>query len=199
LIKYILHSDIKGLGLICSYQEPISKLLKNQNDKFYKVSDLIAPERDIYLHGLMEEREINDLIKFLFNEEQISKIDPDLNKILLKKTFKGTPVFILEVLKSLIEQKLIQTPSYQLIPTSHLDDMDKNEDWISFIVPVRFEKILGNIIDMLNVKEIIILKCAAVIGNIFDLETLFKISPFNNLSYDDLYLLMCKFEVIKFI
>ena len=73
--------------------------------------------------------------------------------------------------------------------------MDKHDDWTEFNLPIRFEKILGNIIDCLNVREIVILKYAAVIGNTFDMEKLLGIQPFNNITSDDLYVILQKFEV----
>jgi len=148
------------------------------------------------MSGLVEDHEISELIKFNISDTlSVTTIDSELIKIIKKKSFRGTPIFIIELIESLLAQKFIQFPYQQLITTSDLNDMDKTGNWSTFVIPIRFEKILGNIIDCLTVKEIIILKYASVIGNIFDLSTLNRINPFNNLSLIDTYGLLSKFEV----
>jgi hypothetical protein len=74
--------------------------------------------------------------------------------------------------------------------------MDSENDWAGFAVPYRMEKILGNIIDSLECREIVLLKYAATIGNIFDIDKLSKVNPFNNMTFDDIIGLIQKFEVI---
>jgi len=157
---------------------------------------LINPDKEYFMSGLVEDHEISELIKFNISDTlSVTTIDSQLIKIIKKKSFRGTPIFIIELIESLLAQKFIQFPSQQLITTSDLDDMDKTDNWSTFVIPIRFEKILGNIIDCLTVKEIMILKYASVIGNIFDLSTLNRINPFNNLSLIDTYGLLSKFEV----
>ena len=73
--------------------------------------------------------------------------------------------------------------------------MDNDQDWISFNVPIRMEKLIGHLIDSLDVKEIILLKYAATIGNIFDIDKLSKLNPFNNYTFDDLYGILQRLEV----
>jgi len=148
------------------------------------------------MQGLLEESEVAELIKFHVNETMnVTTVDHEVIKILIKKSFKGIPIFIIDLVEALLAQKYIQYTAQQLITTSDLDDMELYGDWTSFVLPIRFEKILGNIIDCLSVKEIMILKYAAVIGNVFDLSTLNRINPFNNLSLTDTYAILTKFEV----
>ncbi len=196
LIRKIIESNIKGVGIICTYQEPYLGILKNPNDKFYKLTDLISPDKEYLMAGLLDFKDISDLIKFHFSERlNVNNIDHQLINILLQKSFKGNPTLIIELVESLLEQKYIQYPANQLITTSDLDDMDKTGDWYSFVLPLRAERIIGSIIDGLPVKEIMLLKYACVIGNIFDLSTLTNICPFNNLNMGDLYSCLSKFEV----
>lgn len=73
--------------------------------------------------------------------------------------------------------------------------MDNDHDWINFNVPMRIEKLVGHIIDSLDCREIVLLKYAATIGNIFDIDKLSKLSPFNTLTFDDLYTILQRLEV----
>ena len=67
-------------------------------------------------------------------------------------------------------------------------------------MPYRIEKLMGNIIDevgQLDTKRIIILKCASVIGNIFDLNTLCIINPLKSLMNDDIYDMIKSMEIVN--
>jgi len=198
-IKKLLESDLKGIGIICSYQEPLIPLLKSPLDKITKLLEVVNPDKSYSLNGFTAESEISDLIKSHLNDTiNITSIDSHLIKILLQKSFKGTPIFIIDLVETFLNAKLIEFPNQQLITYKELDNMDKYNDWNEFNLPIRFEKIIGEIIDSLNVKEIVILKYACVIGNIFDLEKLSKILPFNNINDEDLFQILTKFEVYKF-
>ena len=168
-------------------------------DKFHRLGDIISPEKEYFLNGLVEESEVSDLIKFHISDSlNITTVDHELINIILKKSFKGIPIFIIDLIEALLQQKYIQYPAQQLITTTELVNMDRDGDWTSFVLPIRFEKILGNIIDIFNVKEIMIMKYASVIGNIFDLSTLQRVNPFNNVSMDDTYQMLFRFEVILY-
>ena len=61
-------------------------------------------------------------------------------------------------------------------------------------IPLIIEKVLGNIIDSLKCSEIITLKYASVIGNIFDIDTLAEILGTSPSNFDDLIETMRTFE-----
>jgi adenylate cyclase 10 len=61
-------------------------------------------------------------------------------------------------------------------------------------IPLIIEKVLGNIIDSLKCMEIIILKHASVIGNIFDIDILSEILSTSPANFDDLIDTMRNFE-----
>lgn len=187
---------MKGIGIICSYQEPLIPFIKNPLNNITKLAEVINPDKEYVMNGFSEDHEISELIKFHLSDTiNITSIDNSLIKIILQKSFKGTPIFIIDLIETFLASKLISFPAQQLVTSPDLDVMEKNNDWNDFNLPIRFEKIIGNIIDNLNVKEIVILKYASVIGNIFDLEKLSKILPFNNISDNDLYTILQKFEV----
>jgi hypothetical protein len=91
--------------------------------------------------------------------------------------------------------KYVQHAGHELLSTSELLEMHEDQDWINFNIPIRMEKLIGHIIDTLNCKEIILLKYAATIGNIFDLEKLSKLNPFENVTFEDLSTLLQRLEV----
>ena len=195
-MKKIMISNIKGVGIIASYQEPLLPLIKNPLDKFHKLSDYVNIDKEYVMNGLTDEQEITDLIKNHFNDIMtVTKVDSNLINILLQKSFKGMPLFVIDLIDRLLDAKLIQCIANQVQPTPELEEMNKYNDWRSFNLPISYEKLLGQIVDTQTERDIIILKYASVIGNIFDIETLNKILPFNNISFDDLYYLLEKFEV----
>ena len=197
LARIVVESDFKGIGLICIYQEALLPLIKNPLNKFSKLANLVNTDKEYVMNGFSEEQEMNELIKLHLSDQYntLLNIDSLIIKILLQKSFKGLPLFILDLVDNLLESKLINFTSNSILPSTELIEMNKRNDWKAFNVPIRIEKVLGNIIDSLSAREIIILKYASVIGNIFDLEKLNKIIPFNNVTVDDLYLMLQKFEV----
>ena len=191
-------SDLKGIGLICSYQESFIPLIRNSLDKFYRLADLVNIDKEYVMNGFSDEQEIAELVNIhLSDVVNLVNIDSLIVKVLLQKTFRGVPLFVMDLVDSLLEAKLIQIAANQLVITQDLVEIDKIQDWKSFNLPIRYEKLLGSVIDSLISKEIIIMKHASVIGNIFDLEKLNKIIPFNNITLDDLYLILQKLEVIN--
>ena len=75
--------------------------------------------------------------------------------------------------------------------------MHTDRDWSNFVIPMKIEKLVGAMIDDLEFKDIILLKIAATIGNIFDLDKLYKLSPFNFFTLDDMYSILVRMEVNK--
>lgn len=73
--------------------------------------------------------------------------------------------------------------------------MHNDRDWSNFVIPMKIEKIVGHLVDELDFKDIILLKIAATIGNIFDLDKLYKLNPFNFFTIDDMYSIMQRYEV----
>ena len=73
--------------------------------------------------------------------------------------------------------------------------MHNDRDWSNFVIPMKMEKIIGALIDDLDFRDIILLKIAATIGNIFDLDKLYKLNPFNFFTLDDMYSILVRMEV----
>jgi adenylate cyclase 10 len=72
--------------------------------------------------------------------------------------------------------------------------MKELRDYRKIKIPFIIEKVLGNIIDALKCMEIIILKQASVIGNIFDIDILSDLLSTFSTNFDDLFEAIKNFE-----
>ena len=87
---------------MCSYQDAISPVIQNTFDKFGKSIDLFG-EKVVSMENINEVFDCQELIKHnLEGRLDIDKIDPELINIILPKTFKGNPLFILDLIDGLI-------------------------------------------------------------------------------------------------
>jgi hypothetical protein len=91
-------------------------------------------------------------------------------------------------------KKLIQHLSTEILVTTELLEMEKLKNWCEFKVPIVIEKLIGAIIDSLKLKEIIILKIASVIGNVFDIHSLIAMNEFANVNNEEMYSILKSFE-----
>jgi predicted ATPase len=197
MIKTLREKSIKGISIICSYQDPISPLIKSQNS-FLKQDNLFDPENEYLMDNITDYEEVADLL--LNNLDQnfnIEKIHHKLTNIILMKSFKGNPLFIIDTFENLLKSNsLIEIRGKEATLSQELKEIVENNDWIDFRIPLRIEKIVGSILDNLDIKEIILLKHAAVIGNFFDIDKLNRMNPFDNILFDDLYAIIQNLEVI---
>jgi class 3 adenylate cyclase len=200
-IKSLRKLNLSRVIMILSYQDKLCKILKNPYDKMHKACDIMFPENTIYLENILDLKTIKELIinHMAQNDKIIKTIDTELIKILISKSFKGIPLFILDIFDNLLNsKKYIQQLYTEIILTSELIDMEDHLNWTDFTVPVRIEKIIGSIIDQLSAKEIIILKCASVIGNIFDIQKLTDLNSLN-LTLSELYIIISQLEKLHII
>ena len=77
--------------------------------------------------------------------------------------------------------------------------MMRLRDYRQIKIPIIIEKVLGNIIDALKCIEIIILKQASVIGNIFDIDILGDLMSSFSTTFDDLLDAIKNFESLGII
>jgi hypothetical protein len=138
------------------------------------------------IKSLIEKNDIQKLIIF-YNKETImnkyktnlESVDDKILEFILMKTFNGIPLLVLSLSDALIKsEKFIQKLSGEFIITSELIDDNILHDWSDLLLPYIYEKIDSNMINtLLNFKEILLLKYASIIGNIFDMKTLEKLNP----------------------
>ena len=212
-------SQLKPLIVILSYQEEFN-FLKRSSDLISKEKEFLNKmslyefkmdkQEDIVnnmtIKNITSIQEIEEYIKIYVIENDIYerfdslfKVDPNLIRTLIDKSYGGNPLFIRELLEEFLRMKYIQNCVSEILVTSELDDMEKLRNWNDFCIPLRIEKICGEMIDSLNERDIIILKHAATIGNLFDIQTLLSIIPFLGMTLPDLYDELKKIEQKKMI
>ena len=205
---------LKPLPVILSYQTEF-KFIKRLQDSMHNRNDFIIPMslkdfisidredivNNIQLKSISNVKEIEESIKiYLLNHgenrtfDSIFRVDPKLIHLLLDKSFKGNPLFMYDLIDELFKKKYIQNCVEEILTTSELDDMELEKNYNDFVIPVRIEKICGEMIDSINEHDIILIKYASVIGNLFDLNTLYNIMPFKEMYLNDLYDTMKSFE-----
>ena len=216
-LRNLLYKDIpelKPLIIILSYQEEFNTL-KRRNDLMIKetqflfkmsLDDFRKNNKEIIVNNLKINnitsiQEIEEFIKIYVLENDIYerfdslfKVDPNLIRTLIDKSYGGNPLLIRVLLEEFVQKKYIQNCVSEILITSELDDMEKLRNWNDFNIPLRIEKICGEMIDSLHEREIIMLKHAATIGNLFDIQTLLSILPFKGITLPDLYRDLKKIE-----
>ena len=206
--------ELKPLTVILSYQtefifiKRLKDAMSKRNDFIIPMSinDFISIDREeivnnIQLQNISNVKQIEEIIKiYLLNHgenrtfDSIFRVDPKLIHLLLDKSFKGNPLFMYDLIAELITKKYVQNCVEEILTTSELDDMELEKNYNDFIIPVRIEKICGEMIDSINEHDIILIKYASVIGNLFDLNTLYNIIPFKGMYLNDLYDTLKSFE-----
>ena len=202
-IQYLFNNEKRELNpfiVILVEQTPINKKFPSLINKnlehflFFLCEESIIPKEDkiikFTMDSLMEKDELQKLIIF-YNKEAVMKkyktnlesVDMQIIDFILMKTFNGNPLFVLSLFDSLIKsEKFIQKLSGEFIITSELIDDNIIHDWSDLLLPYIYEKISSMVINtVLSFKEIIILKYASIIGNIFDLKTLEKLNPLKHI------------------
>ena len=216
-INKLLYDDfpeLKPLIVILSYQEEFPTLKRN-NDLMIKEKHLLYKMNlsefkknkkeqivnNLRINNITSIQEIEEFIKIYVLENDIYerfdslfKVDPNLIRTLIDKSYGGNPLLIRDLLEEFLKMKCIQNCVSEILITSELDDMEKLRNWNDFNIPLRIEKICGEMIDSLHEREIIMLKHAATIGNLFDIQTLLSILPFKGITLPDLYRDLKKME-----
>jgi hypothetical protein len=188
LMRAIKNSDIRGMCLITTYQDQFNNIIRNNTDLFHKVAELVNADRLHLMDNITDIKTAHDILLFNIKDKiNVSSISSKLIDIIIRKSFNGNPLFMIDIINSLIDSGIfVKYPHRELIPSEELVEMVEYNDWSKFTVPIRMEKIIGNMIDTLPPKEIILLKYASVIGNTFDLDKLYDLNPFNSVTFDDL-------------
>ena len=139
---------------------------------------------------LIDKSELKKLIVFSYKDlvltnykTNLENVDENILDFLLMKSFNGIPLLALKLFESLLKSgKFIQVLSGEFIITSELIDDNTIFDWSDIILPYVYEKIVSMTINnLLHFKDILIVKFASILGNIFDLNSLNKINPLQHI------------------
>ena len=97
-----VETKINNLAIICTYQDPICPIIVNPFDRFSKSIDLFG-DKIVIMENITDLYECQELIRQnLEGKCNIEKIDPELINIILPKSFRGNPLFLLDIVDSLI-------------------------------------------------------------------------------------------------
>jgi adenylate cyclase 10 len=215
-IKQILiqinKGTIENIFLLCTFQSLICGLKDFEKEKYLKYNKELEEAFDmgtiIQMRPFIKPEDVAELIKEnivrdgkakngkeQYDKITIDEVPIDVINAILPLSFKGNPLFIIELTQALLEQKFLTLKNRScLMLTEEFKKMLKLRDYSKLKIPLIIEKVIGNIIDSLKCSEIIILKYASVIGNIFDIDTLSEILNASPSVFDDLIETMKAFE-----
>ena len=182
--------ELPNKFIICTYQNNINP---------YKIQKpiLLDADKEIKLSGLFNERDVNNLIIDFCSKNkklEVRAINKSTFFLIVGRSFHNNPLFIIELIDSLLEEKhILINDNQELVSSPSFINYCLLMDWSKISIPFIIEKVVGNIIDTLKCEDIITLKHASVIGTIFDLDKLYKLNIINSLTYDGLKQKIYKF------
>ena len=172
-----------------------------------EVSELIKANIGFYKSDIDNELIKMEMMNKNINEDNAEEVKLNLDTIpedvmnaLLPLCIKGSPLFIIEMAQALIDQGYIFVKDGHALELSDtFKTMMRLRDYRQIKIPIVIERVLGNIIDALKCIEIIILKQASVIGNIFDIDILSDLLSSFSTTFDDLLDSIKNFESVGII
>jgi len=174
--------------------EEVADLIK-ENINFIKLD---VDDEKLKFEMLQKMKE--DDIKDNYIKVNLDTIPENVIKAILPLCIKGCPLFIIELTQALIEQGyLLVKDGHELELSEEFKAMMRLKDYKQIKIPIIIERVLGNIIDSLKCIEIIILKQASVIGNIFDIDILSDLLSSFSTTFDDLLDAIKNFESLGII
>ena len=109
---------LKSTVVICTYQDSISTIIK-QSEKFIKLTDVFVSEKTYIMDNITDSQEIFDLIKNNLPKRDmiVRKIAQEVIEILIKKSYKGNPLFMLDIFDSFVNTRLCNIVNYSQLNT----------------------------------------------------------------------------------
>ena len=177
--------------------EDVAELIK-ENIRYYHRDDDNMKNKKESINK--RNKSDNDEAKDDYIKINLDNIPDEVIKALLPLCIKGSPLFIIELAQALIDQGFIFVKDgHKLELSEEFKTMLTLRDYRKLKIPFIIEKVLGNIIDALKCMEIIILKQASVIGNIFDIDILSDLLSTFSTNFDDLFEAIRNFEAFGII
>ena len=175
--------------------EDVAELIKDNIKFYHRDEQTEKKESDNKKDKTCVDDNKNDHIKI-----NLDNIPEEVIKALLPLCIKGSPLFIIELAQALIDQGFILVKNGHILELSEeFKTMLTLRDYRKIKIPFIIEKVLGNIIDALKCMQIIILKQASVIGNIFDIDILSDLLSTFSTNFDDLLEAIRNFEAFGII
>ena len=212
VLEQIKKGRIENTFLLCTFQSLICGIKDYEKEKYLKFNKELEEAFEngtiIQMKPFVKSEDVAELIKEnivregksknrkeAYDKITIDEVPIDVINAILPLSFKGNPLFIIELTQALLDQKFLTLKNRScLMLTEEFKKMLKLKDYSKLKIPLIIEKVLGNIIDSLKCMEIIILKHASVIGNIFDIDILSEILSTSPANFDDLIDTLRNFE-----
>ena len=225
LLSRFKEKKINSMFLICTFQSLICDLKDDEKKAAFELNEELTQKfmdsgTIIELKPFMKTQDVSQLIKEnihkklkdenltkeivnpkdFYEKVTIERVSEKVVNAILPLCIKGSPLFIIELTQSLLDQGLINIDNNKSLElTKEFKEMLELKDYSKIKIPFIIEKVLGNIIDSLKCMEIVILKHAAVIGNIFDIDILSDLLSVFTTTFDDLLEELRNFESFQII
>jgi hypothetical protein len=184
VLKNILKKDYKKLFIILSFRNDhhesgINKQTISQNISILQeiLKNKIASKFSLkfFFQGLRPIDTLNIMKKFL----TLNSIESNLLYFVHLKS-KGNPSVIISILRTLMKNNLIKKNLNNLIITNKANELFLINEFITVDSPQTSMKLNSPILDKLDCREILTLKTASIIGDIFNSNILRKMNPFKD-------------------
>lgn len=200
VLKNIIKKDYKNLFLILSLRSDHLEAgidLKSLNHNITEMQEILKKKiaaksaLKFVFQGLKPIDTLNIMKKFL----SLTNIESNLLYFVHLKS-RGNPSMIMSILRTLIKNNLIKKNLNKLIITNKANELFSINEFITVDAPQTSIQLNNPIVDKLESKEILALKTASVIGDIFTSNILRKINPFKDqgISNEDLEKILTELE-----
>jgi len=166
LLHYLARNIRNQKVLMCASYSPED--LKDDGGRTHSISETIRRMRIEKLFSEIQLDRFNEKYTMIMIESLVGKRDLpyEFIKLLYEKS-EGNPFFIEEVLRSLVNEGLIQIDSY---------GWDGKIDTSQIRIPGTIRDVIARRIDRLDDRTKAILRFASIIGNRINFDVLYKIS-----------------------
>ncbi|CAD8100738.1 unnamed protein product [Paramecium sonneborni] len=138
---------------------------------------------EVIIKGIKNIQEQKQLLLLYFGFENFS--DPKIHEVLHLKSCRQ-PLLLIHLVRTLLNNKYLIKENDCVYASQQLQTLFQHEEWLQIEIPQICQQINGPIIDSLSCVNLLLLKFACVIGDIFDIQTLFKIIPFKQINQNKL-------------
>ncbi|CAD8086258.1 unnamed protein product [Paramecium primaurelia] len=138
---------------------------------------------EVIMKGIKNIEEQKHFLLLYFGFDKFS--DPNIHQILHLKSCRQ-PLLLIHLVKTLLDNKYLIKENDSVYATQQLQTLFQHEEWLQIEIPQICYQMNGPIIDSLSCINLLLLKFACVIGDIFDIQTLFKIIPFKQINQNKL-------------
>lgn len=214
------NNQIKTCIMLCSFQSLVCGLKTQEREKNSKINIELEEAFNsdgtiISMRPFTNHRNIIALIQFNvtkmlkdksektkdpYEEIHIDEISTDVITSLLPLSYKGNPLFLIELTQSLLNQNFLFLKNRTTLSLSEeFKTMLTYRDYTKMQIPSVIQNSLSSLATALKPPELAVLKHASVIGNIFDIDTLSSILVQPSVTFEDLIEMIKNFEAIGII